>query len=431
MPVNRRVAKNTIILICTNYMNAGANFLLFVLLARSLSVEAFGAFSASMAIALLAFQLCDLGVTHILTKRIAQEKEHTVALLSRIFTLRGLLAAAGLGGIVVVVWVVPSQARTLTLLLGIAALLEFMTEVLIAVFRGHERMSFEAWINGSRAVLTFGGGAMAIVAATTGQWIVPLDMVIALIFCAAGAVKLLAGLVLVGRQFTWRLLRVDVRYWGGFLREATPLGAAKVLTHVVNRLDIIFLVALLGERQAGFYSPAHLLYGGLMILWNAFLLSVFPRFSWMSARDVGAFWAEWKRAAVLMLLVTAGIAAIGVIWGPGVITMIYGPRYAESGTAFQILVIANVCFGLGSLCGAGLTALGFPGIIFRIHLAKVGINIAALALLIPRFGFVGAAVATLLTHGIGCIGLFMALSRRVRRTVGSTVMSPSVSLQGI
>lgn len=404
--MNRLVVRNTGILVLNNYAGAALNVLMVVILARLTSVEVVGIFTASQAIALLVFQSCDLGLMQIVTKRIARDRERTGALLRHLMPKRALIGLAGLACVGIAAAVMPSHSpmRLWIVVLGAAAWLEYLGDLFMAVLRGHERMDLEAWARGGHLLFVAMCAAVLAWGWRTPSHTPAPEVIVGLMCFGPGLAKLLIGGWLLQRHTPWWPLRFE-RTGAEVFDEALPLGLANMLTYVVMRVDLILLAVMAGHTPAGLYGPAHSLYRGAIIVWTAFLLAVFPHLSRKALDHDGQFWAAWKRGAGWLAAATLSLMVVGMLWGADLLRLIYGPAYGAAGGALQCLAVANVAFAFSSMAGVGLVALGRTRQLLGVHVVRMIIGLAAYSLLIPRFGVVGAAWGTLLTHVIGVVAV--------------------------
>jgi O-antigen/teichoic acid export membrane protein len=113
---------------------------------------------------------------------------------------------------------------------------------------------------------------------------------------------------------------------------------------------------------------------------------------------------------LLVLVVVPGLILLTVS-SREIIGLIFGKEYAGAVLPFQILIwaagIAIVC----RLYHNTMTACDRQHSFMKIILASVAVNLVLNVLLIPPFGIMGAAVATVLTEFFLLVLTFVALSR--------------------
>lgn len=90
-----------------------------------------------------------------------------------------------------------------------------------------------------------------------------------------------------------------------------------------------------------------------------------------------------------------------------VLNILFGPEYIAASTALIILSLGNLFSSAIGQLGSVMKALDKTGIIFRNNVGNVVLNVGLNFLLIPRYGMVGAALATTLS-GVFIASLFVA-----------------------
>lgn len=208
---------------------------------------------------------------------------------------------------------------------------------------------------------------------------------------SAGVVSTVVGLFIIR---SW----IRVRWFeAGRLRKmmrfALPLVPAAVAFWIVNLSDRYFLKAFTDNAQVGAYqvsnaigSAVGLLTVGFQQAWGPFAFSIHKE---QGARDV------YARALPTYLLGTCIVAAAVSVAAPEIVRVVATPSYARAADAVPWLAFSYVMLGANyiAMLGANLTRTTKP--------VAASVGWAALAntilnlILIPRFGGVGAGIATL------------------------------------
>ena len=109
--------------------------------------------------------------------------------------------------------------------------------------------------------------------------------------------------------------------------------------------------------------------------------------------------ATWMLDHSLRLCSFAGaLGALGaVVFSREIITLLFSDTYAASSPAFALLMLAFHMTFLVNLTGYTLTAAGFPRRSLTQDATNVVFGVVGDLLLIPRLGFVGAALANMIS----------------------------------
>lgn len=243
-------------------------------------------------------------------------------------------------------------------------------------------------------LLIGGGYALALVALVLGGRLTPLTAMLAYI----GA-HLLAGLMAACtlrprfHPAGWcRAARSLLSY--GLRGHVGTLGAA-----VCERADQAAVAALLPPARLGAYLAATSLTAPVGLVGAAVAVTALPVVAGAPHGEARATAARRYvfRTVALVLLLGVPLAA-GAPW---LVEWWFGPAFREAATPARILAFAAGVWSVGRVLGAVLRAVGAPGTAARCDLlAAMGV-VGGLALLVPRLGMSGAAVAVALGSVLG------------------------------
>lgn len=232
---------------------------------------------------------------------------------------------------------------------------------------------------------------------TTGQ--------VVLILVGAGLLGLvfghIASLLLVGAL---ALLFYDIGVakptWGhakrilGFSRYDW---ASTFQGHVFGWMDVIILSLFVSDGLIGIYEVAWGLGSLLGTLSTSIRSTLFPEISSLAADDE---YGEIRH------ILGEGVALNGLLVIPGLfgavaigerVLEIYRPSFAKGAGILLILIGAYLVDVYGSQFVDALNALDRPELTYRINLLFVGLNLVLNVLLVWKFSWYGAAVATALS----------------------------------
>jgi O-antigen/teichoic acid export membrane protein len=97
-----------------------------------------------------------------------------------------------------------------------------------------------------------------------------------------------------------------------------------------------------------------------------------------------------------LFAVTLGSLCLGAFFlGEPLAVLVYGPQFAGTGWIIGVLTLSVLANSMGVTAGNGLWAMERPQANFAADLTALGVVIAATIFLVPMFGPLGAALATL------------------------------------
>jgi O-antigen/teichoic acid export membrane protein len=182
------------------------------------------------------------------------------------------------------------------------------------------------------------------------------------------------------------------------MKVAVPLGIASVLITIYYQIDSVLLLQMGGPKEAGVYGAGYRFLAPLLFLPAAVMSSFFPVLSAVHAHDPNRVRRLVQRAAELLAVISLPILAGTIALSDQIIHALYGPEFAQTAAILPVLMIAFVSICFGSLAGflAPLLNLNWRLAIYSGigAIANVALNIA----LIPRYGALGSAWATVITE---------------------------------
>lgn len=219
----------------------------------------------------------------------------------------------------------------------------------------------------------------AILIIVAGQIICPLIML-------GGVLKKLRPLW----SFSWKIFRAEIGYG---LRSYFGI----VTGYAVLRLDQIMLVIIAPSQIIGLYAVAVALAEITATLASSVADALMPEVA--AANNP-------KESALLLgkslrLLVYAHLAVLIPLWiaSPYILQVIYGESFVAATGALRLLLLASIVWSAGLTVISGLDGFGHPGLSTIARLVSTVTTVAALLLLLPRWGITGAAAASLLGYG--------------------------------
>ena len=209
-----------------------------------------------------------------------------------------------------------------------------------------------------------------------------------------------------------RRLPVELR-WSvvrPLVSRASALVVSALLGIVIYSAGFIFLRVFKGDAAVGYYTAAYTLVTFFLNLGTAYSMSLLP-----SLTRLGSARGEQHRLYhdAMAHVFAAGLPAAigGSILAAPIIGLLFGPGFAPASLPLGLLVW---CIPLCLLRDVPLMALqagGKEGRVLRITVGAAGLGLALNAVLIPRWGIAGAAVATVATEAVR-LGLALVFLRR-------------------
>ncbi|HEY6291296.1 MAG TPA: oligosaccharide flippase family protein [Terriglobia bacterium] len=234
----------------------------------------------------------------------------------------------------------------------------------------------------------------------------------------------IAGVCLAAAVGAWRVLAVSRRQpdrsrpyrlaWNraacaGLLRYGWRSHLSSVTSYVNQRSDQLLLSLFVGPRDLGLYVVAVAL---------ATSVSFFPQAAGMVTIATGSNVSPEQARRIIARGFRVTLAALSVgctlifVLCPWLISLAYGPSYHAAVTACKILLPGTVALGLNQVLYDGARALERPALPSYAEGLSTAVTFVGLLLLLPRFGFLGAAIASTFAYTTSlCLMLSLSRSR--------------------
>jgi O-antigen/teichoic acid export membrane protein len=215
--------------------------------------------------------------------------------------------------------------------------------------------------------------------------------------------------------------RPEPSRWRPFLDFGLPSVFGSVSQILNLRLDQMVMVAFLLPRDLGLYVAAVAWSGAVIPAVSAIGSVLLPQVASLSpdlkARALGR---GARLAGVLALLMGGALTAIT----PWCFPLIFGEAFRPAITVAMILPLATAISGVNSVIEDGLRGLGFPKLPLLGELLGLVTTCTLLYFLVPRFGILGAALASLLAYSTTLLALISLSARKIGASM-STFCTPT------
>ncbi|TMF46218.1 MAG: flippase [Chloroflexi bacterium] len=216
--------------------------------------------------------------------------------------------------------------------------------------------------------------------------------------------------------------RLDPAFVRRVLAAGVPLALGFTITTVYAQLDVVLLQALKGFQMVGWYAAANRFIDAVAWIPQSAMGAVFPALSLVAATEsrrlIFAYEKSFKMLAIVALPLAVGIS----VTADSLVTLAFGHAFDQSIPALRILAPSIALLFVNNAFIYTLTAINRQVDFTRLSLATLVVNVALNLLLIPPYGYLGAAAASTLTEAALFAGGLWLLRRQLAplRVVGST-----------
>jgi O-antigen/teichoic acid export membrane protein len=225
--------------------------------------------------------------------------------------------------------------------------------------------------------------------------IVPFAIAMVVTNMIGSTVQMVAAFKLVDR---WP--RPTTKHLRTLAKVALPIGISGLLIIAYARIDGVIVYAIGGAHEAGLYNAVYNVLDQSHFVPISILTTLAPVLaaSWPSNPE--RLLRTARMIVELLSVVSFGALAVAIVCAEPLVRLVFGADFVEAAPALPVLGGAFVLICYGYLNGNLLLVLGLQNRLLRISLVALVVNLIGNAILVPLFGFMGAAWMTLATEAV-------------------------------
>lgn len=336
-----------------------------------------------------------LGFQYLITKEVAQEKSKAGKLLVNASFL-GLVFSILMAGVMcVVVNVITDTADTIHSTYVLSASLIPFTLALVcqSISRGFEKLE-------DIAIATVAGNGLKAVLGWfvlfKGYGLVHLMGVILGSNCLVLFISLWFVLKRISPDLR-RIFKIDIGFCRWIIAASPVFALIFIFSAIRQNIDILMLTKMMGEREVGFYSAASKLVniGALGI--SFYIMAVQPVIFRLFKSSMKKFEMVCLESIRYFFIMMFPIIVVATFLGDKFIVLIFGKEFLPSAYVLSILIWLLILTGFNQIFANALVASNYQKINLLGNIISMVSNILLNLLLIPRFGFIGAGIASVIS----------------------------------
>jgi O-antigen/teichoic acid export membrane protein len=380
-------------------LRMGLGLFVGVWVVRYLGPGQFGLLNYALAFTGLFGAIATLGLQGIVVRDIVRDPDGvrlTLGTAAFIQIVGGLVSYFLILGVIAYIRPDDPLARSIVAILG-AVMLFRASEIAIYWFESQVQSKYTVWVQ-SIVFLIFAAIKVVLILNKA-----PLIAFAWIMLLEALAVALILIMVMGHLSYSLSLLRVSVARAKTLIRDSWPLALAGIAVPVYMRIDQIMLGQIIGDEAVGIFSAATRISEVWYFIPMIIVASVSPAILEAKKRNKVQYFRRMQKLYDLLVIMSVSIALPMTFLSTTMIKLLFGSSYAESGAVLAIHIWASVfvCFGVAS--SQYLLAENRQIIALQRTLAGMTANIGLNILLIPAYGPMGAAIATVLSQSVATL----------------------------
>ena len=403
----KTISKNTTVLMASDIFGRVLSLILIVYIARFLGEKGLGQYSFIFAFLAMFHLFTEFGLTTLMVREVARNKSKTQSYFSNILWFRLIfIILFGVLAPPIVLRLFDNSIEMLTVLL-IAIIADFCKHMILmfeGLFQAHEIMEYSAIIRVIERILTV---ALGITMLVMGANIIGLISV----FAISNFVAFVIALIIVIKKVTKIRFELDLQLIKRLLKESIPFWLTAIFVTIYFQIDTVMLSIMKNYQAVGIYNAAYGMLNALHFIPAAIIAAVFPAMSKFYLENKNQLRNIFKKSFYYLFAIGLPIGIGTTFLARRIIIFIYKEEFAASTLAMKILIWASAIIFLSGLCGYLLNSIDKQKTFTFAAVVCAIFNVVLNLFLIPRYSYIGASIATVLTELVLFIILFYYVSK--------------------
>lgn len=401
---SNQILKNLISLTSAEVLSKIIGLITAAYLGRVLKPEGFGILGFASAFVSYFLLMVNFGLDTYGTREVAKERSIIPKLVNNILSVR-LIFASFWFIILNVVIILIDKPIVFKLVIIITGINLFVNALSINwIFLGIEKM----WLIAIRQIMTNLISLIGIVILVNSEKNI---LIAASITVLSGLINSLWLLGVFRKMFGKISFEIDKTYLKEIIKESFPLVLSSFMIAIYYNLDMVMLGYMKPGEDVGIYSAAYKIILVGIIPFTLILNSFFPSLSKIGLKNTLEFRNIIKQYSFFMF--TSGIIVTAIVYFNAslIIRIVFGNEYARAAAPLSILALNLLVISINIFFGNPLIAWGKQKQYSVAITFGAVTNIVLNILLIPRYTYIGAALATLIAEVAVFVGVFILFIR--------------------
>jgi O-antigen/teichoic acid export membrane protein len=216
---------------------------------------------------------------------------------------------------------------------------------------------------------------------------------------AAQAVTAILAIIIIGGIVSGKFCQPAAYEFSARLfdlfKKSLPLATVTILVIFYNRANFALVSFISGDEAAGYYNAAFALMNGCLILATTIGSVFLPRLAGLYNQDRETLGNLYRTAYRYLVFLGIGMAAGTMMVADPLVKMLYSGKYAPAAEPLLLLIWVAALMFPNALGQALLIARHANRPLVKMIAMAAILNIILCGSLIPRFGYMGAAMAML------------------------------------
>jgi len=409
--------RNTSWLMAEQFLRVIAGLFVGIWVARYLGPEQFGVFSYALAFTAIFAGIAKLGLDGIIVRQLINEPQNRDLYLGTAFWLKVIGAFFVMGLMALIVPFTSNNATTNLFIFIIATGVVFQSfEVVEFYFQSQVMAKIISICKVSQLAISSCMKIYLVISQADLVWFV----LVTTFDTLSLAISYFVSYKIRNNSMFYKRFKLNIAKQ--LLKDSWPLVLSAIVVMIYMRIDQIMIKEILGEYEVGIYSAAVRLSEAFYFIPLLVSASLFPAILNAKKCSEEQYKKRLQQLYTFMVWIAIAIALPVSYLADWLVVFLYGDNYLEAGNVLRIHAWAAMFVFLGVSFSKYLVSENLSKIAFQRTLSGAVSNILLNLWLIPIYGILGAAVATLTSQFVANLG-YDVFDRRLHAQLGMKIKS--------
>lgn len=386
------VVKNTFWLFLSEISGRLLKMGLVIYAARVLGVSGWGIFSYTISVGSLLMIFSDIGIGDLVIREATQKKDGYKKYVSTALLLKIILL---LSSTILLIFIGPfishiPEARTIFPIVALVLFFDSMRELGLSINRISEKMERDMIVKIVTNSIIFGLGIILLKIKLAPESI-------AIAYAIGSAMGFITVAFIIRKDFTKLISKIDIKIFKLIIKTTWPFAFIVLIGTIMGNIDIYMLGIWRNSTEIGLYSAVQRIQQFILIIPSTIAVAVFPLMSRLANIDNEQFKLVFKKTISLIMIIGLPLALGGILLANQIVPLIFGPDYSGAIPILRILM-AMLLFSFPLfLLSNVIFAYNRQKELVKAYSTGIIANILLNLLLVPKFGAMGSAIATLIS----------------------------------
>ncbi|HNZ83829.1 MAG TPA: flippase [Candidatus Pacearchaeota archaeon] len=386
------IFKNTFWLAASQVAIRLLKLALIFYVARMLTVEEFGRFNWALSFVTLFAVFADLGINSISIREFSQKKENEQH-MSDLFGLKIFLGFFVFVAIFLysLFFIQDSDMKIMLWILSLYGVIISFDGLFASFFQAREKMEYIAWAD-------FIQGGITVIFGLIFVFLLPNALSLSWSYFLAALFYTVFFIILFKLQKEKFSVSFNIQTWKKFLKMSWPMALAGIFGVIYTSTDSVMLGWFKQFEAVAYYNAAQKFIWIAIIPAGLIYSSFFPAVNKIIDESKEKFQKAWSFQVEIMFALAIPIVVGIFALAPKIIEFGYGPNYYPAIGALKVLAVMLFFSYIIHPFNQLLVSFHKQESIFWVSSSTALLNVVLNAILIPKYSFYGAGVATVISY---------------------------------